>query len=184
MVECENIMFIEFDNPEKKEYFSHVFTEAVKFFESFIPCVCSKLETYGTSSDVYTEYMEVEEPTESLIKLTFHTHQTPCIEFCRRFAWAHTLNVQLYYYNEEYDFAGRFSMFKNQNTLDQRTTFLNGMYRFEPDRFWQEVVNYLDTTIPYHEFLEKHGITISGLDCEYLEERYNEVALINQFKSL
>jgi hypothetical protein len=184
MVECENVMFIEFDTTEKKEYFSQVFTESIKFFESFIPYFSTKLETYGTGSDVYIEYIEVEEITGSLLKLTFHTHETPCIEFCRRFAWVHTLNVQLYYYNEEHDFAGRFSMFKNQNTLDQRTTFLNGMYRFEPDRFWNIIVDHLDTTIPFHEFMENHGITITGPDYEYLEARYNEVALINQFKGL
>jgi hypothetical protein len=75
-------------------------------------------------------------------------------------------------------------MFKNQNTLDQRTTFLNVMYRFEPDRFWEEVLDHIEEPVPYHEFLDKHGITVSGNDSEYLEARYNEIMLVNQFKRL
>lgn len=174
-MECENILFIHFDEPAKKDYFLETFTNSEKLFEGFINYFSTKLETYGTDSDVYNEYVEIEMCSDDMVKLVFYTHKFPCIEFCRRFSWVYSLNTQLIYYNQEADFSGRFSMFRNQNTLDEKYNYLQGLYTLDNDRFWEEAKGFYNMN--FH-------IDIPASDRKRLRELVHYNQMINNFENL
>jgi hypothetical protein len=180
-MEVQNILFIQFDCLEKKEYFMETFSNSEKFFESFIPYFSTKLETYGTSSDVYTEFIEFEMINDT-VKLEFYTYQNPCIEFCKRFSWVHGLNIQLIYYSYHQDYSGRFNMYRNQNVLNEIYSYYQGMYFFDQDRFWEEITNEFNKKYSFMEFIQK--IKLHNFpDFKKLNQMYSEFLLIASFEN-
>ena len=100
---CENNLFVECKSSVKKEYLLEFINNEVLLFKSFINLGLGETlkEGYGTDSDVYLEYIEIAEIFDNVLHFKFYTHDSPCVEFTKRFSAKYSVNVQLIYYNCE-----------------------------------------------------------------------------------
>ena len=187
MVACENNLFIQVN--DKKDYFINIFENNTKLFESFIQCNGKMQEYYGTDSDVYLEYVIFENTTD-IINLIFYTHDTPCIEFCKRLAGKFSVNIQLYYYNEEHDFSGRFEIYQNQIVKNDFLSYWQGMYTYNYDIFWENINDLFknerseENFVNFMELLQNKKIHIFEKDFEQLKYQFDEFLLLKQFENL
>ena len=134
MTLCENKLFINCIDQQRTNGFMEILSsENLHFFQSLIPLEPNqtKLEAYGTDSDVYTDYIDFHQEHNDFY-ITVYTHDTPCIQFCQRLSKRYSISVQLVYYNEELNFSGKF-----QNEQLHQWGFYEGLYLTDPDRFWE-----------------------------------------------
>lgn len=178
--ECENNLFIHAETDERKEYFMNILNRSDKLFESFIPLSQTKLECYGTSSDVYIEYIEVKLVLD-LIILKFYTYQTPCIEFAKRLAGRYSLNVQLHYYNEESDFSGEVSIYRNQLMKEEHYSYLQGVYFNNRESFWQKAYEKFNESWAFMDFILAKGLSMNENDFNRLKRLYDEFLFCGYF---
>jgi len=188
MSPCENNLFIQFDTPEKKDYFLKILedTNNVHLFQSFVPIFESKKESYGTDSDVYIEYVTFDISDSDVINIIFHTHESPCIEFCKRLAGKYSVNVQLAYFNQESNFSGKIDIFYNQLVKNEMYTYWQGLYILNYDLFWERLGEFFES-VPaktFMEFLQKNNMIIYQNDFSKLNYHFDEYNLMNQFKNL
>jgi len=188
MSPCENNLFIQFDTSEKKDYFLRIFenTDNILLFESFIQLTGTKQECYGTSSDVYMEYVTFDISDSDIISIIFHTYEYPCLEFCKRLAGKYSVNTQLVYFNEESNYSGKIEIYRHQVIRDEMYSYWNGLYVFHYDIFWERL-NDLFTSCEsrtFMELLQKNSINVLGKDLSLLKYRFDEFNLSNQFKNL
>jgi hypothetical protein len=188
MSPCENNLFIQFDSQEKKDYFLKVFenTDNNLFFESFISLTSTKLECYGTSSDIYIEYITFDTLDSDVIKLVFHTHEYPCLEFCKRLAGKYSVNIQLVYFNEDSNYSGKIEIFNHQLVKDEIYGYWNGLYILHYDVFWERLNDLFESceSLTFMELLQKNSINVLDKDLNLLKYRFDEFNLLNQFKNL
>jgi hypothetical protein len=108
------------------------------FFQAFIPCGNdSKLECYGTESDVYIENIIIE--NSEILYLTVYTYDNPCIPFCNKLAQVYGLNIQNVYYNNVLDFSGKWQIYSNQIIFNEGWNYIQGLYFTNNDLFWETV---------------------------------------------
>jgi len=146
MVFCENKICINCINDYNYTIILDVLkSDDLHFFQSFLPLEPNqtKLEAYGTDSDVYTEYIDFHNE-DKLIYITLFTNETPCTEFCKRFCKRFCVDIQFIFYNEDLDFSGMF-FFKNNEVLNyHHWNYHEGMYFTDPERFWELDFEYID----------------------------------------
>ena len=188
MTVCENILFIQFDTPEKKDYFLGVFEniENNVFFQSFIPLTGTMVECYGTDSDVYIENVTFDISDNDIISILFYTHDNPCIPFCKKLCMYYNVKIQLVYFNEEQNFAGKINIDCNEIVKHESYNYWQGIYVLKDSVFW-ESVHELFEEIPaktFMEFLQKSNIHIIQKDFHELKNQFDTYNLLNQFKKL
>jgi hypothetical protein len=181
-MECENCLFIYLDDGEKKDYFIRTLNTNDKLFEAFIPLFESKLECYGTSSDVYIEYIDVDFLAHC-ISLTFYTYETPCIEFCKKLASRYNFNIELKYYNELADFAGKLQIYRNQ-IVKECYGYLQGIYFNKKDKFWELIYSTFNSKTTFIDFFLEKRLKLNEDDFNKLKQNYDEFLLCSQFKIL
>jgi hypothetical protein len=181
---CENNLFIQTNSPEKKEYFMKILEEATVLFQSLIPLNGTKKECYGTDSDIYLEYITFDIADPDVINLIFYTHDTPCIEFCKRLAGYYSVNVQLVYFNEENNYSGKIDIYRNQLVRDERYTYWQGMYVYNFDIFWERIDVLFENETNFMELLRKNNLCVLGKDFEQLKYQFEEYTLFRQFENL
>jgi len=188
MTACENNLFIQFNNSEIKDYFLKVFENVDNqlLFQSFIPLSGTKLECYGVDSDVYIEYIKFDISDSDVINIIFHTHENPCIEFCKRLAGRYSVNVQLIYYCEENNYSGQIQIYHNQLVKNELYSYWQGVYLFYYDLFWERLDNFFESyeSKNFMELLQKNSMNIFEKDLNLLKFRFDEFNLMNQFKNL
>uniref|UniRef100_A0A6C0B0H1 YubB ferredoxin-like domain-containing protein n=1 Tax=viral metagenome TaxID=1070528 RepID=A0A6C0B0H1_9ZZZZ len=188
MCACENNLFIQFDTPEKKDYFLSILenVENQLLFQSFIPIFESKKETYGTDSDVYIEYITFDVSDSDVINIIFYTNETPCIEFCKRVSAKYSVNIQLLYFCEENGYSGQIQIFHNQVVKNELYNYWQGMYVLQYDLFWERLQDFFESMDAknFMEFLQKNEMTIYQNDFSKLNYHFDEFKLLNQFKNL
>jgi hypothetical protein len=141
MTACENNFFVDCGSIVKRDYLLEFINNEVLLFKSFInlgPGETLK-EGYGTDSDVYLEYIEIAEIQNNVLHLKFYTHDSPCIQFTKRFSAKYSVNVQLIYYNSELNFSGKLSIHNQQIVLDEIWKYHQGLYYTDKDRFWDSI---------------------------------------------
>ena len=180
--ECENNLFIHAETDERKDYFMNILNNSDRLFESFIPLSQTKLECYGTSSDVYIEFIEVEIVMD-LICLKFYTYQTPCIEFVKRLAGRYSLNIQLHYNNQEDDFSGEISIYRNQLIKDHRYSYFQGVYFNNRDSFWELVYKDFNESLSFMDFLLAKRLSLNENDFNKLKKLYDEFLFCSKFEN-
>ena len=182
MVECENVLFIY--AKEKNFFFTETLNNGIKLFESFIPLSQTKLECYGTSSDVYIEYIDTSFLNDNVIKLRFYTYQTPCIEFVKKIAGRFNINVELFYYNEGGEFSGKIQIYRNQLVKNEKYSYWQGIYLNKRSEFWELIYPTFDTKLSFMEFLLQKNIHTLETDFNKLKLLYDEFLFCNLFKIL
>jgi hypothetical protein len=139
---CENRLYIDCGSFAKLEYIDGILQkeENILFFESFIKPNEHETtkETYGTDYDVYIEYTEID-VDDLIISILLFTHETPCIEFCKRFGCKYSVDVQLVYYNPYSNVSGKFYIHNYQIILNETWNYHQGLYYTDKDRFWDFV---------------------------------------------
>jgi hypothetical protein len=187
MTACENNLFIQCHTVEQKDYFIHILSNGTHLFQSFIYLQGTKLECYGTASDVYIEYTTIDIDTDPcMLSLLFHTHDLPPLEFCKKLAIEYTVNIQLVYFNQENNYSGEFRMKDNRvsgNTID---SYYQGLYVFERDRFWENIPDSFEEseTLNYEEYLSKMNIRLENMDNQKVKDLYYQFLLEKQFENL
>ena len=180
-MECQNVLFIYTDSLEKKHFFMEKL-KSQKLFETFIPLSQSKLECYGTSSDVYIEYVEVEYFLDNIIKLTFYTYLTPCIDFSKKLASRYNVNVELIYYNQGDDFSGKIQIYRNQVVRDEKYSFWQGLYLNDTENFWINIYSTFNIKLSFMEFILQRNLHILDRDFNKLNYLYDDFLLSNLFE--
>jgi len=182
---CENNLFIQIDSLQTRMYFESILRESDVLFQSFVPLFGTKEECYGTGSDVYMEYILVDK-LQDILKLVFYTHETPCIEFCKRLAAKYSVNIQLVYLNEENDYSGELQIYRNQITKNDQYSYYQGLYIHEPDDFWEDIEELFEN-LDYQNIMEvltDKRLILSENDFLELRSKFNEILLLKQFKKL
>lgn len=137
MTVCENNIYIECPQNVKNQLL-YILENNTLFFQAFIPCNNeSKLEYYGTESDVYIENILIED--SDILYLTVYTYDNPCIPFCNKLAQLYNLNIQNVYYNSELDFSGKWQINCNQIIFNEGWNYIQGLYYTNLDLFWETV---------------------------------------------
>jgi hypothetical protein len=182
---CENHLIVQFDSIEKKDYLFEKLNNGIKLFETFIPCSSTRMECYGTSSDVYIEYITVEIVCEKVLKLVFHTHETPCIEFCKRFCALYNVNIQLMYLNEENNYSGKYFIHFNQIVKNEIFNYYQGLYMYDRDLFWENINGLFENNVSknFMEFLKEKDLHILESDQRELKYRFDSVCMVNEFQN-
>lgn len=187
MTACENNLFIQCHTVEQKDYIIHILSNGTYLFQSFVPLEGSnsKLEMYGSSSDVYLEYVTVDMDTDPcMVSLLFYTHDLPPLEFCKRFAYNFTVNIQLVYFNEENNYSGEFRVKDNRvicNTID---SFYQGLYIFERDRFWENISDSFERAKTFEELVFQTNIRLENKDTQRVKDLFYQYLLEKQFENL
>ena len=186
MSPCENNLFIKCHSDDQKNALLNIISGGICLFQSFIRLDGTKLETYGTESDVYSEYITVDIDTDLMISLLFHTHDLPPLEFCKKFAFNYIVNIQLVYYNEENNYSGELRIKDNRvccNTID---SYYQGLYQFEQDRFWENIEESFQCypSKTYEQYLSKINLRSDERDYKRLMDMFNKWSLFNCFQNL
>ncbi len=182
-MECENNLFVHVETDERKEYFMNILSNNIKLFESFVPLSQTKLECYGTSSDVYIEYIDIEFVMD-LICLKFYTYQTPCINFCKKLAARYNINIELVYYTEYNDSAGKLHIHRNQIVKNEMYSYFQGVYFNNKDNFWELVYPYFTINSTFMEFILEKKLSITESDFNRLKYLYDEFLFCNDFNKI
>ena len=183
---CENNLFIHFDNLDKKNYFLNLFENSDKLFQTLIPLNGTKLECYGTDSDVYLEYITFDICDTNVISLVFFTNENPCIPFCKKVCGYYGVNIELVYFNEESNFSGKFCIHLQQITKNELYNYWQGLYILHTDLFW-EITHLLlatNTSNSFMEFLQDKNLNLLQKDFMELKYKFDEMILFEQFKKL
>jgi hypothetical protein len=178
-MECENILFV--DTHDKLNFFMETLTNGDKLFQSFIPLAGTKLECYGTSSDVYMDYVEIVNPMNELLQIKFYTYDTPCIEFCKKLSSRFNVNLELYYYNQDCDFSGKIHIHRNQIVRDERYSYFQGIYLNRREEFWELIYPSFDNRLIFMEFVNRTSLHIVGDDFYKLKNLYDEFLFADKF---
>ena len=182
---CENELFIQIESLQTRLYFEKLLNESDVLFQSLIPLTSTKEESYGTGSDVYLEYVLIDK-IQDVLKLVFYTHETPCIEFCKRLTAKYSVNIQLFYLNEENDYSGELQIYRNQITKDDRYSYYQGLYIHEHDKFWEKIEE-LITNRSYNDLSEvmiETKIDVAQNDFLELKKLFDQILLLKQFSNL
>ena len=182
MVACENNLYIQ-GKRETIKYFISILDKSPTLFEAFIPLSGTYIESYGTSSDIYIENIVFDLSENDVINLIFYTHNTPCIEFCKRLAGKFGVNTQLTYFKStksDLGFSGRFEIYLNQIVKDERLSYWQGMYNYNYDLFWENI-DKIKSEATFVSFME---LKLSDLDYQQLKYKFDEFNLLKQFKKL
>ena len=182
-MECENNLFIHIETDERKDYIMNILSNNIKLFESFIPLSQTKLDCYGTSSDVYIEYIDIKLVTD-FIHLKFYTYLTPCLDFCKKLASIYNVNIELVYYNEYSDFSGKLHIHRNQIVKDERYSYLQGVYFNNKDNFWELVYPYFTINSTFIEFVLEKKLSVTESDFKRLNCLYDEFLFCNDFNKI
>ena len=159
---CKNNLLIQIEDYEKREYFINVLSHSEKLFQSFIPLTALKLECYGTSSDVFIEYINITFEND-IINLIFFTYDTPCIEFCKRLASRYSVNIQLLYFNDQEDYSGKIDIYRHQLIKNEKCSYWQGLYNFDCSVFWENV-HLIFENGTFMDILMKRGLHLIGKD--------------------
>ncbi len=184
---CENNLFIHFDNFDKKQYFLNRFQEHDKLFESLIPLHGTKLECYGTDSDVYFDFITFDICDESVINLVFFTNEYPCIPFCKKICGLYNVSIELVYLNQDNNFSGKFCMHLQQITKNEVSSYWQGLYNYYLDIFWENIPSLLETyngESTFTDFLHNNNLFLSEDHFIEISHKFDEILLFNQFKRL
>ena len=186
---CENNLFIQTSSVEKKDFILNKLNNGIKLFETLIPLYGTKEDCYGTSSDVFIEYIIFDIDIDPcIISMIFYTHDTPCIPFCIKIAGMYNLNLQLVYYNEEINFSGQVSIHLNQTIKDEYHGYHQGMYLYNTDLFWETRHEYCETFLnfenPLLNFIHQTKIFLTEKDFIKLKNKFDEFLLFKQFEKM
>jgi len=188
MSACENILFIKCKSIDHKEKIVNILSNGIKLFESFIILEGTKLECYGTSSDVYIEYINVELFfDELLIKLTFTTYETPPLHFCKSISFHYNIDVQLLYFNEENNYSGKLCITNNKITCDQIFNYYQGLYENDKDRFWEEIeksFEFIHINEKYEDYIKKNNFNLTSMDYSNLKRLFDQYLLLKNFERM
>jgi hypothetical protein len=182
MTACENVLFIHTDSNYKKEYFIGMLNESIVLFETFVTLNGSRYECYGTSSDVYIEYIDIK-IEDDVITLLFYTYDNPCIEFCKKFAAKYSISVQLTYYNEESGYSGKLDIYRNQVVRNERCSYWQGMYMYS-FKFWENIYRLFENEIDFMEMIKKNNLHILNEEFLQLKRKFDEYILCKGFEKM
>jgi len=185
MTVCENTLFIQFDTVEKKDYFLSVFenVENDVLFGSFIELVGTKKECYGTDSDVYIENVTFDISDNDIISILFYTHESPCLEFCKKLAAKYTVNIELVFLNEENNYSGKIHINQVQIVKNEIYSYWQGVYLFRYSVFWESLEELFEkySSKNFMELLQKASLSLFDKDLQLLQNRFDEFNLFKQF---
>ena len=171
---CENIILVH-SEPLKIQYLLEILQNSPKslFFETFITLGNSetKKEGYGTDSDIYTEYIEIDIHPD-LLKFVIYTNDTPCIEFVKRFAMKYSLQIQMIYYNSEFNFSGKIVINNYQIILNEQWNYFQGLYFTDEDRFFNEIINSFEGYTSFQTWCSDHPLNTCPEDYNKLQEHF------------
>ena len=97
---------------------------------------------------------------------------------------------QLYYYNEEHDFSGRFEIYQNQIVKNDFLSYWQGMYTYNYDIFWENINDLFknerseENFVNFMELLQNKKIHILEKDFQQLKYQFDEFLLLKQFGNL
>jgi len=186
--ECENHLFIKFKTNDHREHIIAILSNGIKLFESFIILQGTKLECYGTSSDVYIEYIHIDIDIDPLIiKLEFTTYESAPLRFCKSISFHYNLDIHLIYFNEKNNYSGRFCIDSNRLIKDEIYSYYQGIYIHDRDRFWNEIeihIQELKKEITYETYIENINLSLSDMDTVNLKNVFNKYQLFKKFENL
>jgi hypothetical protein len=182
---CENIMFLKCLNEEHKENIMRILSEGVKLFESFIILQGTKIECYGTSSDVYIEYIQIDHNfSETIIKIDFTTYETAPLQFCKNLSHVYSLDIQLIYFNEINNYSGKFCVEKGKVNCNEILSYYQGLYIYIRDRFWTEIENSFQENENYNVYIQRINICLYDMDTHYLKDLFDKYNLFKSFEKM
>jgi len=181
MTSCENNLFIHTGN---KEHLLNILENSQKLFEGLVPLIGTKKECYGVDSDVYMDYVTFDTTdSDDLISLIFYTYEAPCLEFCKKLCLIYSVNVQLVYFNKDYNFSGNFKINNGVINKDILYSYWEGMYLLKFGLFWEIIPKTFKVTT-FMEYYKLLKINMSESHIIDLKKRFDYFILLRQFEKL
>lgn len=142
------------------------------------------ISRFGTKWDVsYT--MDMFQYSEDTIYITFETAWSPPVEFCRSLSKMYNVKCVLFYSEPGIGFAGQFEVDGDGNESDDECGYLEGLYKYDNEYFWDEVEswmeNYTCEETPVEEFLSLFVGIVTDEELTSIKIEYEE--MLNEAKS-
>lgn len=185
MTACENNLIMQCQSIEHKDHILLILSNGIYLFQSFIILNGTKLECYGTDSDIFLENVILDLHDDPIfISLYFYTHELPPLEFCKKISFEYNVNIELVYFNKENNYSGKVRIKDKRVCCNEIISYYQGLYTYEQDMFWENIEDSFEGEYNWDLLYGKLNISILSMDLEKVKSLFNEHLLLKQFQNL
>ncbi len=134
------------------------------------------ISRFGTKWDISYVIDDMIINDES-ITYSFESAWSPPVEFCRHLSKIYNVQCTLYYSEPGCGFAGQFTC-DAEYEEDDECTFLEGLYKYDNEYFWNEVESYLESygedELPVEEVLSNFVGVVTDEELTAIKIQYEE----------